>query len=129
MDNDETYEPTETQLQWMEMLTGTVREAMRYSDDLVGAVAELQQASLVAVDVVRGDATDADLREACEASLRSIDGHVNVHPMRTALRKVMVAIDQQMEGDAQQLDPLARVSEAENAMDEAKAPRSKERAG
>ena len=125
---DDTYEPAECQLKWMEMLTGTARQAMDYSDDLVPAVGWLQQASLVAVDVVRGEAADADLRRACEASLRGLDGCVNVHPMRKALRAVIEGIDEAMAEQGPGADPLAAVPDADNALQHTRDLPHKERA-
>jgi len=126
---EQKHEPTECQLERMERLTQLARQAMGYSDDLVEAVALLQQASLVAVDVVRGDATDADLRAACERCLRDLDGWVNVHPMQRALRTVIEGIDRETAlgggGDGSE----AGVAEVANALPAADDPPRKERAG
>lgn len=129
MRDEQRYQPTECQLERMERLTQLARQAMGYSDDLVEAVALLQQASLVAVDVVRGDATDADLRAACERCLRDLDAWVNVHPMRRALRTVIEGIDREAAlGDGDD-GSEAGVPEVANALPAAGDPPRKERAG
>ena len=129
MTDEQRYQPTECQLERMERLTQLARHAMGYSDDLVEAVALLQQASLVAVDVVRGDATDADLRAACERCLRDLDGWVNVHPMRRALRTVIEGIDRETALGGGDDGSESGVPEVANALPAAGDPPRKERAG
>lgn len=99
-DDEQGYRPTEGQLERRERLTGLVRQAMGYSDDLVPAVAVLQDAALVSVDVTRGDATDVDLKASAERCLQQLERYVNVHPMRQALRKVIAQLESELDVQA-----------------------------
>jgi hypothetical protein len=127
-EGDERYRPTEGQLERRERLTGMVRQAMRYSDELTPAVVVMQEAALVSVDVTRGEAADADLRAAADDCLRRLDDYVDVHPMRRELRKVIDQIDSESiaTGGGDYAEPAA--DEANELIEAGDLPR-KERSG
>ncbi len=127
-EDDERYRPSEGQLERRERLTGMVRQAMRYSDDLASAVAVMQDAALVSVDVTRGEATDAGLRAAADDCLRRLDHYVDVHPLRRELRKVIDQIDSELSATAggDYAEPLA--DEVNELIEASDLPR-KERSG
>lgn len=129
MSNAEKYRPTDSQLKRMEALTQIARRAMGYSDDLVAAVAIVQEASLMAVDVVRGDANDAELHTTCGRCLRQLDGWVDVQPMRRVLRTVMTDIESTLAASGQVPDGFAALPATDNAVERAVEPPRKQRTG
>ena len=81
--------PTPEQLRRRDRLAALNRRALRTTLELAGAVAVVQKAALIAVDITHGGADDSDLLESLREALPLLDDYVHVEPMRECLREMI----------------------------------------